>query len=105
MVVGDLGPQITSKMFNLTENNGLRIWVVVLVTVFCVIPLGLLKNIDSLSAVCTVSIGFYICFVVKVIGESQVHLSDDWLEHVYWWRPAGLLQCLPIFSMSLSCQM
>lgn len=24
---------------------------------------------------------------------------------MYWWRPSGVTQCLPIFSMALSCQM
>lgn len=32
-------------------------------------------------------------------------MSGDWKEHVNWWQPSGLLQCLPIFSMALSCQM
>lgn len=38
----------------------------VLVTILAVIPLGLLKNVDSLAVVCTASIGFYLCLVIKV---------------------------------------
>lgn len=78
----------------------------VLVTLICVVPLGLLKNVDSLSAVCTASIGFYFCLVLKVMVESSEHLAvGDWYDKVDFWRPAGILQCLPIFSMALSCQM
>jgi len=34
--------------------------------VFVVLPLGLLRNVDSLSSVCTATIGFYLCLVLKV---------------------------------------
>ncbi|XP_076764392.1 uncharacterized protein LOC143431502 isoform X2 [Xylocopa sonorina] len=30
--------------------------------------------------------------------------AGDWHEHVYYWRPSGILQCVPIFSMALFCQ-
>lgn len=32
-------------------------------------------------------------------------LSTIWYDNVYWWRPSGITQCLPIFSMALSCQL
>lgn len=32
-------------------------------------------------------------------------VSTYWYDNVYWWRPSGITQCLPIFSMALSCQM
>lgn len=32
-------------------------------------------------------------------------LSTYWYDNVYWWRVSGVTQCLPIFSMALSCQM
>lgn len=106
VVVGDLGPQIVSKLFNLNNSDTLRTWIMIIVTIICVIPLGLLKNVDSLAAVCTVSIGFYFCLVMKVMAESKAHItSGDWYEKIDLWKPAGVLQCLPIFSMSLSCQM
>lgn len=76
------------------------------VTVICVLPLGLLKNVDSLATVCMASIGFYCCLVLTVMSAAQEHvLNGDWVNHVYWWRWSGILQCLPIFSLSLSCQM
>lgn len=30
--------------------------------------------------------------------------QEDWQKNVNYWRSAGLLQCLPIFSMALFCQ-
>lgn len=62
---------------------------------------------DSLSFVCSASIGFYVCLVLKTISESSItlKLDDKWTSNVEIWRFSGLLQCLPIFSMSLSCQL
>jgi hypothetical protein len=38
-----------------------------LVLAVCVVlPLGLLRNVDSLGFVCTASILFYLCLVIKV---------------------------------------
>ena len=106
VVVGDLGPQMISQLLGIANSDRLRIWFLVAVTLVVVLPLGLLKNIDSLSAVCSASIAFYFCFVLKIIGESKEPLvTGEWREHVVWWCPSGLLQCLPIFSMALSCQM
>ncbi|XP_055387430.1 putative sodium-coupled neutral amino acid transporter 10 [Condylostylus longicornis] len=106
VVVGDLGPRIIAKILDLNESDNLRTWVMIIVTILCIIPLGLLRNVDSLSAVSTASIGFYICLVLKAISESQAHLmANDWHEKVIYWDPDGILQCLPIFSMACSCQM
>ncbi|KAH8370813.1 hypothetical protein KR093_005077, partial [Drosophila rubida] len=108
VVVGDLGPQIVSKLFSLdiAEHNHLRTVVMLAVTVCCIVPLGMLRNVDSLSAVCTASIGFYVCLMLKIVLESESHIvANDWTEKVLYWEPAGVLQCLPIFSMALSCQM
>ena len=38
----------------------------VVLGVFVALPLGLLKNIDSLSNVSAISIGFYMVFVAEV---------------------------------------
>jgi len=78
----------------------------IVVTVVCIVPLGMLRNVDSLSAVCTASIGFYVCLILKIVLEAKPHITaNDWTDKVLYWEPAGVLQCLPIFSMALSCQM
>lgn len=38
----------------------------VIVSLVCVLPLGLLRNVDSLSNVSAATIGFYLCLVIKV---------------------------------------
>lgn len=30
--------------------------------------------------------------------------SNDCVEKINFWRPAGMLQCLPIFALGLFCQ-
>ncbi|GAB0093567.1 putative sodium-coupled neutral amino acid transporter 10 [Sergentomyia squamirostris] len=106
VVVGDVGPQITAKMLNIPQTDLLRTWVMVVVTLLCVLPLGLLKNIDSLSAVSTASIGFYLCLVLKVVAEAKTpFMEGGWRSSVLLWQPGGMMQCLPIFSMALGCQM
>lgn len=104
VVVGDLGPQIIAKMFNINQSDILRTSIMVIVSLVCVLPLGLLRNVDSLSNVSAATIGFYFCLVIKVISEATSQLlTSEWgtVEH---WKPEGVLQCVPIFSMALFCQ-
>ncbi|CAL7944097.1 unnamed protein product [Xylocopa violacea] len=104
VVMGDLGPQIVGKVIDKNPED-IRTSLLVTTSIFIVLPLGLLKNIDSLSSLCTATIIFYLCLVLKIIIESMQHIfAGDWYEHVYYWRPSGILQCVPIFSMALFCQ-
>uniref|UniRef100_A0AAG5CZ56 Amino acid transporter transmembrane domain-containing protein n=1 Tax=Anopheles atroparvus TaxID=41427 RepID=A0AAG5CZ56_ANOAO len=106
VVVGDLGPPITAKILSMNESSTLRSWVMIVVTIVCIIPLGMLRNVDSLASVCTASLGFYLCLVLKVISESSVKFQQmDWFDRLDLWKWSGILQCLPIFTMALSCQM
>ncbi|KAK9300482.1 hypothetical protein QLX08_006828 [Tetragonisca angustula] len=104
VVMGDLGPQIVKKVIDKNPED-IRTSLLVTTSIFIVLPLGLLRNIDSLSTLCTATIIFYLCLVLKIIIESMQHIfAGDWYEHVYYWRPSGILQCIPIFSMALFCQ-
>ncbi|XP_063363598.1 putative sodium-coupled neutral amino acid transporter 10 [Cydia amplana] len=104
VVVGDLGPQIIAKMFNINQSDILRTSIMVIVSLVCVLPLGLLRNVDSLSNVSAATIGFYFCLVIKVISEATSQLLTAEWGSVEQWRPQGVLQCVPIFSMALFCQ-
>lgn len=66
VVTGDLGPQIIGKILNKNPED-IRLSFLLTTGLIIVLPLGLLKNIDSLSSICTVTIGFYLCLVIKVI--------------------------------------
>ncbi|XP_053974966.1 putative sodium-coupled neutral amino acid transporter 10 isoform X1 [Hylaeus volcanicus] len=104
VVMGDVGPQIIGKMIDKNPED-IRTSLLVTTSVFIVLPLGLLRNIDSLSSLCTATIIFYLCLVLKTMTESMQHIfAEDWYDHVYYWRPSGILQCIPIFSMALFCQ-
>uniref|UniRef100_A0A182JXA4 Amino acid transporter transmembrane domain-containing protein n=1 Tax=Anopheles christyi TaxID=43041 RepID=A0A182JXA4_9DIPT len=106
VVVGDLGPQITAKILSMRESDGLRTWVMIAVTIVCIIPLGMLRNVDSLASVCTASLGFYLCLVLKVVSESSEKFQHTgWFDRLDLWNWGGILQCMPIFTMALSCQM
>ncbi|XP_020720033.2 putative sodium-coupled neutral amino acid transporter 10 isoform X2 [Bombus terrestris] len=98
------GPQIVRKVID-KKPEDIRTSLLITTSIFIVLPLGLLRNIDSLSTLCTATIIFYLCLVLKIITESMQHIfAGDWYEHVYYWRPSGILQCIPIFSMALFCQ-
>lgn len=105
VVMGDLGPAIISSMLGFHRTDTLRTSILVGMALFVVLPLGLLKNVDSLSSLCAASFAFYVCLVLKVVGEAAVPLmTGDWLDQVNFWRPEGIWQCSPIFSMALFCQ-
>ena len=65
VVVGDLGPQIIGELVN-KDPSDIRTSFLITTGIFIVLPLGLLRNIDSLASVSTASIAFYICLVLKV---------------------------------------
>ncbi|EFA00767.1 putative sodium-coupled neutral amino acid transporter 10 [Tribolium castaneum] len=105
VVMGDLGPAIVSEMTGAVVGSALRNSILIALAVFCVLPLGLLRNVDSLNGVSKATVGFYCCLVLKIVVEALPHIfTGDWVSEVVIWRPAGILQCLPIFSMALSCQ-
>lgn len=153
VVMGDLGPAIVGSLLQVDHSYSLRptvligkiistsSWRIVFfldtilsimisaLAIFVVLPLGLLRNIDSLSTICTMSFLFYLLLVFKVWKEEKIRaqmiifgspslkillqvfiesmnnlFAGSWIEEIHYWRPSGILQCLPIFSMALSCQ-
>lgn len=43
--------------------------------------------------------------ISQIVSDSEEKITSNyWIDNIYWWRPSGILQCLPIFCMSLSCQ-
>ncbi|KAL5242437.1 hypothetical protein ACI65C_009847 [Semiaphis heraclei] len=105
VVMGDLGPQIIGDTFNIKNTSALRPSIMIGLAVFVILPLGLLRDVNSLNTICTAAIIFYACLVFKIFIEAFDKLfSSVWLSEIYFWKPVGLFQCLPIFSMSLFCQ-
>lgn len=109
VVIGDLSPLIISKIFNLQHYNhdSVRKFLIILITITTIVPLSLQKSIESLAFVCKASIGFYLCLTLKIVFESlqTFQTNENWNTNLKIWQPAGIIQCIPIFSMAMSCQM
>lgn len=105
VVIGDLGPAILSKALEIQNTQSLRTIILVCLGFGAALPLGMLKELDSLARISTMSIVFYIILTMKTISEAlPVLLSGGWSEEIVLWEPSGILQSLPIFSLALSCQ-
>ena len=105
VVMGDLGPPMVSKLAGIESTANLRMVVLTGLGLFVALPLSLLRDLESLQYICTTSILFYVFVVARVVLQATPHItSGEWMSEVNLWRPAGMLQCFPIFSLALSCQ-
>ncbi|KAI0221576.1 hypothetical protein LSAT2_027112 [Lamellibrachia satsuma] len=105
VIIGDLGPAIISKMTGLENTSGLRTSLMVILALCVVLPLGLLRDLHSLSNVSAISLSFYIIFVAEVCSAALPNLwSGVWVTKVVYWNPEGVFRCLPIFSLAFACQ-
>lgn len=66
VVMGDLGPEIISEITGSNKTGTMRTSILMALALFCVLPLGLLRKVDSLAGVSKATIGFYCCLVLKV---------------------------------------
>lgn len=82
VVMGDLGPEIIAQMIGIKSSDTLRSAVLISLALFCVLPLGLLRNVDSLSGVCIATIGFYGCLVLKVSLYISRNLHAKYLTGI-----------------------
>ena len=105
VVMGDLGPPIIASFAEVENTANLRLVILTCLGLFVALPLSLVRNISSLQHICAASISFYCCVVLRVVLEAVPNISTgEWTSEVNLWRPAGMLQCFPIFSMALACQ-
>ncbi|CAL1271951.1 unnamed protein product [Larinioides sclopetarius] len=105
VVIGDLGPPLAAEFLSIDNSPNLRTNVLMLVGLCVALPLGMLRKIDSLTSLSALSIAFYLCLILKIFAEAVPNLAaNEWWYEVNWWKSDGILPCLPIFSMALSCQ-
>ncbi|XP_031570569.1 putative sodium-coupled neutral amino acid transporter 10 [Actinia tenebrosa] len=105
VIIGDLAPDLFSHLFGIQQTPTLRALLMIVLALCIGLPLSLMRDISSLSSISATSLGFYATFVLYVMFSSLPHLLEGtWTKHLNFWRPAGLLQCLPIFSLAFSCQ-
>lgn len=105
VIIGDVSPAVVSSLFGIEKTWGLRLFLIVAIGVCVVLPLSLVKDITSLSSASNVAIGIYSIFVLQLLFSTLPRiLSGDWLDRANFWKPDGVLQCLPIFAISFLCQ-
>uniref|UniRef100_A0A0K0CUZ5 Aa_trans domain-containing protein n=1 Tax=Angiostrongylus cantonensis TaxID=6313 RepID=A0A0K0CUZ5_ANGCA len=106
VVIGDIGPHIVADYLELeAPTQRLRTLTMVVVLLLVIFPLSLIKDLETFSVISSFAILFYAVFLIRMILEALPTLwVGEWSIHVFWWRPAGFLTCLPIVSMALSCQ-
>ncbi|XP_043198617.1 putative sodium-coupled neutral amino acid transporter 10 [Amphibalanus amphitrite] len=105
VIAGDLGPKILAQLLEVECTPRFRAFFLCGMCFFIVLPLSLLRNTDSLASISAISITFYVLLVLKIVADSWSHIvSGSWQAEVELWRPAGVLQALPIMSLALACQ-
>lgn len=108
VIIGDLAPPIVSKILGIPNVGSLRASILVLTAFGVALPLGLLRKLSSLTSVSSLSFGFYFTLVLFLFLQALPNLfSDKWSQgphKLYYWRPAGILKCFPIFGLAFACQ-
>ncbi|KAK4303840.1 hypothetical protein Pmani_024185 [Petrolisthes manimaculis] len=105
VVMGDLAPAIVARAMNLDNSPSLRCTMLIGIGLLVVLPLCLLRKLDSLASMSACSIIFYFFLVTVIIWHAFPKLMDgSWYQQAELWRPAGALQVLPICMLGLSCQ-
>ncbi|XP_002122579.2 putative sodium-coupled neutral amino acid transporter 10 [Ciona intestinalis] len=105
VVIGDLATGILST-FVQGNTLHLRTFVIVFCGLCIALPLGLMKNLSVLSSIGMVSLLFYLSFVCVMLFQAVTNglLTFAWLHEVELFKPSGIFQCLPIFSLAYACQ-
>lgn len=106
IVIGDLTPPIVANLLGITWSPGfLRMFLMTLLAFTVSLPLSLLRNVDSLSWVAISSLVFYSFLLLRVVLMSAPSvLSFEVWRTVSFVKFEGLLHCLPICALALSCQ-
>jgi len=108
VIIGDLAPPIVSKILDIPNVPSLRVSILVLTAFGVALPLGFLRKLSSLTSVSSLSFGFYFSLVLFLFLQALPSLfSGQWSSgphKLYYWRPAGILKCFPIFGLAFACQ-
>ena len=105
VIIGDLATAILQEQVDATPEQ-LRTLVIIFCALCIALPLGLMKNLSALGFIGMFSMAFYCLFVCVMLANSvsSGFFSFAWLHKVHFFRPAGVFQCLPIFSLAYACQ-
>jgi len=84
VVIGDLGPSIvTTVLPSLERTSQLRALMMFIIAFSVVLPLSLLRNVDSLVSYSSMAFLFYAVFIFRMFVASwQNLLNFAWISHV-----------------------
>ncbi|CAH8595026.1 unnamed protein product [Schistosoma guineensis] len=105
VTIADLSTGVVSQIAVTMPTHQLRFILLVTFTV-TLIPLCLVSKVQSLLRLNVFTSLFYgvVTFhMIFILGLPRLISNMPW-EDMNWWKPAGLIECIPIFLASMFCQ-
>lgn len=103
--MGDLAPAIVARFLEVENSPSLRCTLLIGIALLVILPLCLLRNLDSLASMSACSICFYFFLITVIFWHAFPKLWDgSWYLTAELWRPAGAFQVLPICCLAVACQ-
>ncbi|KAK4468127.1 hypothetical protein MN116_008294 [Schistosoma mekongi] len=105
VTIADLGTGVISQVAESTPSHMLRFLLLVIFTVV-LIPLCLvsrMQNLIRLNVFTSLFYGVVTFHIIFILGLPRLISNMPWKE-MNWWKPAGLVECIPIFLASMFCQ-
>ncbi|CAH8597508.1 unnamed protein product [Schistosoma bovis] len=105
VTIADLSTGVVSQIAVTMPTHQLRFILLVTFTV-TLVPLCLVSKVQSLLRLNVFTSLFYgvVTFhMIFILGLPRLISNMPW-EDMNWWKPAGLIECIPIFLASMFCQ-
>ncbi|CAH8599358.1 unnamed protein product [Schistosoma margrebowiei] len=105
VTIADLSTGVVSQIAITIPTHQLRFILLVTFTV-ALIPLCLVSKVQSLLRLNVFTSLFYgvVTFhMIFILGLPRLISNMPW-EEMNWWKPSGLIECIPIFLASMFCQ-
>jgi len=98
VVIGDLAPPIIASILNMSQSVNFSYAVQGVICFFLVLPLTLLRNLDSLFVVSISSVVFYCFVMLHIVFAAKSSIYDGtWTSSVMWYRGNLFRQSLKPF--------